>query len=233
MVVPVVIVAVGVYFVYAPLGLAGSLLGLVLAHTALAAPFVVITVQRHAAGLRSRPGARRREPRRAAARSCSCRIILPLIVPGVISGALFAFITSFDEVVVALFLTGPAERTLPRQMFNGIRENISPVITAAARLLILLSVAAADRARAAAPAQRAPARHQADVGPPIAEGFAIPPAPAGLVLLCRRFSEWDRVMATKVEAARERLYEDDFYAWTRQQAALCAPAASRRSTWTT
>jgi putative spermidine/putrescine transport system permease protein len=68
------------------------------------------------------------------------RIVLPLILPGVISGALFAFVTSFDEVVVALFLTGPAERTLPRQMFNGIRENISPVITAAASLLILLSV---------------------------------------------------------------------------------------------
>jgi putative spermidine/putrescine transport system permease protein len=68
------------------------------------------------------------------------RIVLPLILPGVVSGALFAFVTSFDEVVVALFLTGPGERTLPRQMFNGIRENISPVIAAAASLLILLSV---------------------------------------------------------------------------------------------
>ena len=67
-------------------------------------------------------------------------IILPLILPGVISGALFAFVTSFDEVVVALFVTGPAERTLPRQMFNGIRENISPVITAAATFVILVSV---------------------------------------------------------------------------------------------
>jgi putative spermidine/putrescine transport system permease protein len=68
------------------------------------------------------------------------RIILPLILPGVISGALFAFVTSFDEVVVALFVTGPAERTLPRQMFNGIRENISPVIAAAATFVILVSV---------------------------------------------------------------------------------------------
>ena len=68
------------------------------------------------------------------------RIVLPLILPGVISGALFAFVTSFDEVVVALFVTGPAERTLPRQMFNGIRENISPVIAAAATMVILLSV---------------------------------------------------------------------------------------------
>ena len=57
-----------------------------------------------------------------------------------ISGALFAFVTSFDEVVVALFLAGPEQRTLPRQMFTGIRENISPTITAAATMLIVLLV---------------------------------------------------------------------------------------------
>ncbi|HLS68609.1 MAG TPA: ABC transporter permease subunit [Kiloniellales bacterium] len=68
------------------------------------------------------------------------RVVLPTIAPGVVSGAIFAFVISFDEVVVALFLTGPGERTLPRQMFVGIRENISPVIAAAATLLILLSV---------------------------------------------------------------------------------------------
>ena len=108
MVVPLVIVAVGVYFVYAPFGLTGSLVGLTLAHTALAAPFVVITVSADAAGLRSPT---RRAPAPASAprrRWCSSGIILPLILPGVVSGALFAFVTSFDEVVVALFLTGPA-----------------------------------------------------------------------------------------------------------------------------
>ena len=68
------------------------------------------------------------------------RVTLPLITPGVVSGALFAFITSFDEVVIALFLTGPGERTLPRQMFDGIRENISPTILAAATVLIVLAV---------------------------------------------------------------------------------------------
>jgi putative spermidine/putrescine transport system permease protein len=139
MVVPLVIVAVGVYFFYAPLGLTGSLVGLTLAHTALAVPFVVITV---AATLY---GFDRNQVRAAASLGASpavvfLRVTLPLILPGVISGALFAFVTSFDEVVVALFLTGPGERTLPRQMFNGIRENISPVIAAAATLLIALSV---------------------------------------------------------------------------------------------
>jgi putative spermidine/putrescine transport system permease protein len=139
MVVPLVIVAVGVYFAYAPFGLTGSLLGLTFAHTALAVPFVVITVSATLRGFdpnQARAGA----SLGASPRVVFFRIVLPLILPGVISGALFAFITSFDEVVVALFLTGPGERTLPRQMFIGMRENISPVITAAASLLILLSV---------------------------------------------------------------------------------------------
>jgi putative spermidine/putrescine transport system permease protein len=139
MVVPLVIVAVGVYFAYAPFGLTGSLLGLTLAHTALAVPFVVITVSATLQGFdpnQMRAGA----SLGASPAVVFFRIVLPLILPGVVSGALFAFVTSFDEVVVALFLTGPGERTLPRQMFNGIRENISPVIAAAASLLILLSV---------------------------------------------------------------------------------------------
>jgi putative spermidine/putrescine transport system permease protein len=139
MIVPLVIVAVGVYFAYAPFGLTGSLIGLTLAHTALAVPFVVITVSATLAGFdpnQTRAGA----SLGASPVVVFFKITLPLILPGVISGALFAFVTSFDEVVIALFLTGPAERTLPRQMFNGIRENISPVIAAAATLLILLSV---------------------------------------------------------------------------------------------
>jgi putative spermidine/putrescine transport system permease protein len=139
MIVPLVIVAVGVYFAYAPFGLTGSLFGLTLAHTALAVPFVVITVSATLHGFdpnQARAGA----SLGASPLLVFFRITLPLILPGVISGALFAFITSFDEVVIALFLTGPSERTLPRQMFNGIRENISPVIAAAATLLILLSV---------------------------------------------------------------------------------------------
>ena len=139
MVVPLVIVAVGVYFAYAPFGLTSSLVGLTLAHTALAAPFVVITVSATLQGFdpnQARAGASLGASPVVVFR----RIILPLILPGVISGALFAFVTSFDEVVVALFVTGPAERTLPRQMFNGIRENISPVIAAAATFVILISV---------------------------------------------------------------------------------------------
>ena len=139
MVVPTVIVAVGVYFAFAPAGLTDGYAGLILAHTALAAPFVVVTVLatlsgfdrtllRAAASLGARPLTTLR------------RVMLPLILPGVLSGAVFAFAVSFDEVVVALLIAGPGQRTLPRQMFDGINENISLTITAAATMLIGISL---------------------------------------------------------------------------------------------
>lgn len=138
MIVPVIISAIGLFFFYAYTGLNGSLLGIILAHTALATPFVVITVT---ATLMSFD----RTLMRAGA-SCGAppqtvffKVVLPLILPGVISGALFAFVTSFDEVIVILFIGGPEQRTLPRQMFSGIRELISPTITAAASVLIVFS----------------------------------------------------------------------------------------------
>jgi putative spermidine/putrescine transport system permease protein len=68
-------------------------------------------------------------------------ITVPLIRPGVISGGLFAFVTSFDEIVIVLFLAGPEQRTIPRQMFSGLREQINPTILAVATLLILISIA--------------------------------------------------------------------------------------------
>ncbi|HEX6015126.1 MAG TPA: ABC transporter permease [Geminicoccaceae bacterium] len=139
MIVPVIIVGTGVYFFFSPLGLTGSLLGLALAHAALGAPFVLITVSASLAGLDERY-LRAAASLGADPATTFRRVTLPLITPGVVSGALFAFITSFDEVVIALFLTGPGERTLPRQMFDGIRENISPTILAAATVLIVLAV---------------------------------------------------------------------------------------------
>jgi putative spermidine/putrescine transport system permease protein len=138
MIVPVIISAIGLFFFYAFIGLNGSLLGIILAHTALATPFVVITVT---ATLMSfdltlmRAGA----SLGAAPAKVFFKVVMPLILPGVISGALFAFVTSFDEVIVILFIGGPEQRTLPRQMFSGIREQISPTITAAASVLIVFS----------------------------------------------------------------------------------------------
>jgi putative spermidine/putrescine transport system permease protein len=139
MVVPVIISAVGMYFFYTRIGLSNSLLGLILAHTALATPFVVIVVTATLSGFDhslTRAGASLGAP----PTRVFFKVILPLILPGVISGALFACVTSFDEVVVVLFLAGPEQRTLPKQMFSGIREMISPTITAAATLLIIFAV---------------------------------------------------------------------------------------------
>lgn len=139
MIVPVVIVAVGFYFFFAPLGLTASYTGLILAHTALGTPFVVITVSATLKGFDDNL-ARASASLGAAPVTTFFRVILPLIAPGVLSGALFAFAASFDEVVVVLMVAGPEQRTLPREMFSGLRENISPTITAVATVMILVSV---------------------------------------------------------------------------------------------
>jgi putative spermidine/putrescine transport system permease protein len=139
MVVPVAITAAGVYFFYALVGLTNSYTGVILAHTALATPFVVITVTATLIGF-DQTLARAASSLGASPLRVFFKVVLPLILPGVISGALFAFVTSWDEVVVLLFIAGPEQRTLPKQMFSGIREQISPTITAAATLLILFSI---------------------------------------------------------------------------------------------
>lgn len=139
MIVPTIITAIGIYFLYAPLGLTGSYLGLILSHSVLAVPFVVVVVHATLQGFDTRL-IRAGESLGARPLWVFCRVVLPLIAPGVISGAVFAFTTSFDELVTAIFLAGPAQRTLPLQMFDGVREQISPTITAAATLLIVISV---------------------------------------------------------------------------------------------
>ncbi|QBR00149.1 ABC transporter permease [Paraburkholderia pallida] len=138
MIVPVVVVGVGMYLFFAPLGLANTYLGLILAHAALGVPFVVTTVSATLQGFNYNL-VRASLSLGANPVSTFFRITLPVIAPGVISGALFAFATSFDEVVVTLFLAGADQTTLPRQMFTGIRENISPTIAALATILIVFS----------------------------------------------------------------------------------------------
>lgn len=139
MIVPLIITAAGVYFFYARMGLTGNLWGLIFAHTVLGTPFVVITVT---ATLSSFDLSLIQAALSLGANHTRVffKIIMPLILPGVISGGLFAFVTSFDEVVVALFLTGAEQRTIPRQMWTGIREQISPTILAVATLLVLFSI---------------------------------------------------------------------------------------------
>ena len=139
MVTPLVISATGMFFFYSALGLAQTHLGLILAHAALGTPFVVITVT---ATLASFDRNLTRAANGLGAGPCRTfrRVELPLIAPGVVSGALFAFAVSFDEVVVVLFMAGEAQRTIPRQMWAGVREQISPAILAAATFLIGFAV---------------------------------------------------------------------------------------------
>ena len=139
MIVPLIIIAAGMFFFYTRFGLVGTFPGLIIAHAALGIPFVIVTVTAtlvgfdrslYNAGLSLGTGPVR----------TFMRVVLPLIRPGVISGALFAFVTSFDEVVLVLFLAGPDQRTIPRQMFSGLREQINPTILAVATLLIVVSI---------------------------------------------------------------------------------------------
>ena len=138
MVVPVVVVAVSTYLFFARIGLNDTYLGLVLVHAALGAPFVLTTVLATLQNFNNNL-IRASLSLGAGPLTTFFRVTLPIIAPGVISGALFAFATSFDEVVVTLFIAGPSQVTLPRQMFTGIRENISPTIAAVATLLILFT----------------------------------------------------------------------------------------------
>jgi putative spermidine/putrescine transport system permease protein len=139
LIVPGIIVAIGVYFVYAQAKLVGNPLGLVFAHTALALPFVVTNVSATLQGFDERLeyaamnlGANRWQTFR--------RVTLPIIRPGVFAGALFAFITSFDELIVALFISGTGAVTLPRKMWDSLRQDIDPTIAAVSTILITISV---------------------------------------------------------------------------------------------
>ena len=140
MIVPLIISACGMFFFYSRVHLQGTHLGVILAHAALGTPFVVITVTATLVGF-DRSLIRAANSLGADGVTTFFKIVVPLILPGVISGALFAFITSFDEVVVILFVGSFEQRTIPWQMFSGIREHISPTILAVATLLVLVSIA--------------------------------------------------------------------------------------------
>ena len=142
MIVPLIITAAGIFFFYASLNeylqLTGTFLGIVLAHTVLGTPFVVITVTATLIGF-DQSLVRAGLMCGASPARVFFKVVLPLILPGVISGALFAFVTSFDEIVVVLFVGSVEYQTIPRQMWAGIREEISPIILAVATLLICVS----------------------------------------------------------------------------------------------
>ena len=140
MIVPLIITAAGMFFFYSQLGLTHTFTGLILAHTALGTPFVVITVTATLTGFDTNL-IRASQSLGADTLRTFFKVIMPLILPGVISGALFAFITSFDEVVVVLFIGSIEQVTIPKQMWAGLRQETSPVILSMATCLVLLSIA--------------------------------------------------------------------------------------------
>ncbi len=140
MIVPLVITAAGAFKAFSMLGLAYTYTGLILAHAVLGTPFVIITVTATLVGF-DQSLVRAAQSMGATPFRTFFKVQMPLILPGVISGALFAFITSFDEVVVVIQLAAAEQRTIPRQMFSGIREQISPTILAVATILVMISIA--------------------------------------------------------------------------------------------
>ncbi len=139
MIVPLIISAAGMYFFFSSIGLQGTYWGVVLAHAILGIPFVIITVTATMVGF-DRSLTRAAASLGAGPVRTFRKVQLPLILPGVISGGLFAFITSFDEVVIVIFVGSAGQRTLPWQMFIGLREQISPTILAVATLMVGLSI---------------------------------------------------------------------------------------------
>ena len=140
MIVPLVITASGLFYSFSQVGLDRSYIGLILAHAVLGTPFVIITVTATLVGF-DQSLVRASQSMGATSARTFFKVQMPLILPGVISGALFAFVTSFDEVVVVIALGSVEQRTIPRQMFSGIREQISPTILAVATILVIISIA--------------------------------------------------------------------------------------------
>jgi putative spermidine/putrescine transport system permease protein len=140
LIVPVVVIAIGMFAVFVQWRIAGSLVGLVVAHTALALPFVIVnvgtslrTMDRNLELAAANLGA---DPRRS-----FLHITLPLILPGVLAGAIFSFITSWDEVVVAIFMTTARYRTLPVEMWEQVRQVVDPTVAAVATTLLVVTTA--------------------------------------------------------------------------------------------
>lgn len=140
MIVPLVIMAAGAYLFYSKIHIINSDFSIIVAHAVLGAPFVVITVSASLSHFDDNLS-KSAYSLGATPTQAFFDITLPIIRPGVISGALFAFVTSFDEVIIVLFMAGAEQKTIPKQMFSGLREQISPTILAAASLLLLVSIA--------------------------------------------------------------------------------------------
>jgi putative spermidine/putrescine transport system permease protein len=139
LIVPVIIIAIASYFFFATIGLLNTLSGLIVAHTVLASPFVVIIVSATLAGFDIN------QARAAASLGASpirvfFTVIVPAILPGLVTAAVFAFVTSFDEVVIVNFIAGPEQYTMTKEMWKGTREELRPTVLAVAAIMVLVSI---------------------------------------------------------------------------------------------
>ncbi|MGB6008556.1 ABC transporter permease [Castellaniella sp.] len=139
MLVPIVITGVGIFFLDAYLGIAGTYASIIIAQALVGLPFVVLTVTATLQGF-DHTLIRAALSLGASPAKAFVSILVPIIMPGVLAGALFAFAISFDEIVITLFLVSPGKETIPVQIFSGIRDSINPEITAIASLLLLISI---------------------------------------------------------------------------------------------
>jgi putative spermidine/putrescine transport system permease protein len=139
MIVPLVITAAALFSFFARVGLANTFPGIILSHVILGTPFVVLTVSASLSGFDTTL-IRAAQSMGANQTITFFKVILPLLLPGVIAGALFAFVTSLDEVVIVNFMAGPQQTPMTVRMFSGLREEINPTILALASLLVALSV---------------------------------------------------------------------------------------------
>jgi putative spermidine/putrescine transport system permease protein len=135
---PVIVIAVGLYLVFLKLGINGSLTAIVIGHTVVTFPYAAVVI-----GTSLSEADRRLENAAVGLGAGYIRafmeVTLPLIAPALIVSALFGFLISFDEVVIAVFVTGPETTTLPRRIWDGIRFDLNPTIAAVATLLVVLS----------------------------------------------------------------------------------------------
>lgn len=139
LIVPVIMTSIALYYISRPLGLHGSVIGLALGHTLLCLPFAVINIGVSLKGL-DRTLLRAAEGLGAGPWYVFRTVTLPFILPGLAGGAAFAFITSFDEVVISIFLAGIKAKTLPVKMWEIVRVEFTPVIAVASTLLIILTL---------------------------------------------------------------------------------------------
>ena len=139
MIVPEIIIAIAVFYAFAAVHLVGTPVGLIAAQTALGVPFVVVNVSASLYGMDERLE-RAAQVLGATPLRAFWSITLPLIRPGVLAGALFAFITSWDDLLIPIFMSGSSSVTLPLRMWQGLRDQIDPTVSAASTMLITISV---------------------------------------------------------------------------------------------